>query len=659
MSEYNATILFKKSPTESAFSYKYIDYVSQSPLFKFLFRVLNDSPKGNNTWIEAKELTENHVDTFKLRILIYPPNQFIKMDLTSSDVLLGQKFFKSKNNIPILHVVLTDIMSDNKKLHPSVPRYYQIIDSSIWNHYVPMVKFDGSDDGFHALLTKAVNEIYENYTNGLYDIEVADEFADVNARVLQQSYLSRNHGIGVAPFIFHSESTIKKLSDTEFKEFKDGFKEKKKGTDKEQDSNWLWRFLLVDDKAIEKDEDNTLKKSCKLSIIIRLIEKALFPGNSNWIKYRLLEQQGKTLDYVEGSKNIDKNTKIVIDCVQHYDDAVTALKERKYDLILLDYLLDLKDGLHKYGYELLEEINQSVKIKEQYERFSFRVDYSSCKEKAYALKDLISEKNHVSNYNELKNYIRIIVDENSINDESIEELLGNIQTEIEKKQFQIGPCGKQFFIFISAYSTAVNERLLAQGLNRSEDYWYINTGACPTNTPQLFTYNLLHSMKKRLNDCGFLKLTKNKVLELVEFIFTPQNVVTDKNNSVRRRAGRHYHEVLSLQYHYRRMLDDVEIPHDCNNSIETLFDIKGSVLISNYSLQNRHIGGLLEHLTNLVHIAAFGTIRQWDEMWEEYLYFKANFGAIIPQDDEDTTTAFKRICGYIENFILRLKSQQR
>ena len=166
-------------------------------------------------------------------------------------------------------------------------------------------------------------------------------------------------------------------------------------------------------------------------------------------------------------------------------------------------------------------------------------------------------------------------------------------------------------------------------------------------------------MNKRLNGCGILKLSTDKILELVEKIFRPHYEVTDKNNSVRRRAGRYYQEVLSLQYHHRRMLDDVEIPHDCSIKPEAIFDIKGSVLISHYSLKNRHIGGLLEHLTNLVHIAAFGTIRQWDEMWEEYLYFKANFGTLISESDDNVATRFEKICGHIEAFILRLKSQQR
>jgi hypothetical protein len=89
------------------------------------------------------------------------------------------------------------------------------------------------------------------------------------------------------------------------------------------------------------------------------------------------------------------------------------------------------------------------------------------------------------------------------------------------------------------------------------------------------------------------------------------------------------------------------------------------VLISHYCFNNQHLSGLLEHLTNLVHIAAFGTIRQWDEMWEEYLYFKAQFKEVIRKDniegtkDGIITNIFQNVCEHIESFILGLKSQQR
>ena len=74
-------------------------------------------------------------------------------------------------------------------------------------------------------------------------------------------------------------------------------------------------------------------------------------------------------------------------------------------------------------------------------------------------------------------------------------------------------------------------------------------------------------------------------------------------------------------------------------------------------IQNRiNPGGMLEHLTQLVHITAFGTIRQWPEMWEEYIYFKAQFEK---QLDDVSFDDFNSLCQNIENYILELKSQQQ
>ena len=223
-------------------------------------------------------------------------------------------------------------------------------------------------------------------------------------------------------------------------------------------------------------------------------------------------------------------------------------------------------------------------------------------------------------------------------------------------EFKLGPRRKQFFIFISAYTTAVNERLLAQGLNRSERFWFIDTGACPTNTPQLFSYNLLQLMDKRLNDSGITRLSDDNILEFIIRIFIPKKDSPD-NKSVRERARDNYHYLLSRHYHFHEMLDDVDVPSDHDNNPGSLFNITGSVLVTNFMLNHINIGGLLEHLIQLVHLTAFGTIRQWAEMWEEYIYIRAYFekSGLNANNHND----FKLACEYIEKYIYDLKRQQR
>ena len=63
---------------------------------------------------------------------------------------------------------------------------------------------------------------------------------------------------------------------------------------------------------------------------------------------------------------------------------------------------------------------------------------------------------------------------------------------VEGKNSRIikGPHDELFFMFISAFTTAVSERLTFEGYSRNMN-WHIGEGACPTNTPELFKYRLL------------------------------------------------------------------------------------------------------------------------------------------------------------------------
>lgn len=641
MSKHNATFLVQNEG-ESSYKYNYIVKSNQDKaLFDFISRVLQRTNNYSSTWTFDDQLN----DGLKLQIYIYTPNDIINEAIPESNpqgiIPFNQKALIN-DKTPIIHIVLSDFLNDNlygenEKLHPLVPRYYQIIDSSIWNRYVPMANLDDSEDGFCALFTKAVNEIFENYHNELYQLPVAKEHADLTARLVGQSYFDRQrhgHGKYVVPFIFHSETAIDRLIKKEFEELK-------RGTEKEK---WCWRILLVDDKAIVKDnkdftnpnDNSKTKNNCKVSIICRLIKKVLFPNSKeDYIQYR---------EYKNGQfiteNNLDE-AKIVIDCVQTHDEAILILKQRKYDLVMLDYLLD-GSSIRNYGYEILEKIYNTYICNNQFNNYI----WSNHNDNNQSLLNQLDK--HKSSYRELLSFMR---------KKNLEEIndIDIIKEKLKEEQFQIGPDGKLFFIFTSAYSPAVNERLLAQGLNRSEACWYINSGACPTNTPKLFTYNLLKLMEKRLNDCGILKLSSDKILELINKIFLPKKLTID-NSSVRKRASELYLEVLNLQYHFHRLLKDTEIPHyySLNHHSCPLFDINESVLISHFIHNNQHLSGLLEHLSHLVHIAAFGTIRQWDEMWEEYLYFKAQF-----RTQKDTDDDFQKVCGYIEEYILGLKSQQR
>lgn len=553
-----------------------------------------------------KEENCNTLESCRLWIVEYNFNDFRggQKSQSSSTAPFGQDLLKSRNGsypAPILHIVpnvksLAGFLYGDERLDKRIPRLFPIMDSSIWNYMVFSEDIEVKREG-KTPLKKEINSevfhiiqrIYENYQHKLYDLSVAKEYADLNARLANESYLSGDHSKGVSPIIFHSESAVKDMIRQEFEI-------ERKTIEKIKDRSW--RILLIDDKAQspmrsknDKDpntppmqitplnEENTdFCLNCKMQIILRLLIEGM-RYNKDQVDYRKFDDSFTKLngDYIS-RKEINKNKKILIEYAEGKTDAFDALKKRKYDIILLDYLLENNNEDHEYGYELLNEI----------------------------YKDHDVTKNNICQY---------------------------------------GPNGKIFFMFISAYSSAVHERLLAEGLNQSEDYWYISVGACPTNTPQLFLYNLIKLMEKRLEDSHMNRLSIDGIMDDLNLIFGE-----DRNE--RTNASERYYKIQSYQYYFRSLLKD----YDITVGNENLFKTNQSVLITHFLNDNINMGGLLEHLAQLVHLTGFGTIRQWPEMWEEYLYVKVQLESQIKKGNKEQEEKLKKLCRHIENYIKKLKS---
>jgi hypothetical protein len=200
--------------------------------------------------------------------------------------------------------------------------------------------------------------------------------------------------------------------------------------------------------------------------------------------------------------------------------------------------------------------------------------------------------------------------------------------------YKFGPHKRIYFMFISSFATAVNERLLAEGLHKSEKYWHIAEGACPTNTPYLFLHRLLHLMHKRVKDMGIDKFVginakdEFKDSHIHKYIINKIYDPKDKDNTisnVRSAANEYFDDVLSLLYHYKRMLEDYHKPEKPEN----VFLSSESTLATDFVDNHPKLGGFLEHLTQLVYLTAFGTVRQWPEMWEEYQFIRSITGERI------------------------------
>jgi len=563
----------------------------------------------------SEEETSGDENKFRLRIVGYEKGHLYtgfqdkpeRVNCFAQDFLVKNQ---KTDQMPIIHLVnsdaqvLIDFLYGDGKLpggENGIPRSFPIIDSSIWNYFVPSSNYNEPDTkeeiSWKSLFVLTFNTILRNYQRGLYNLEISQEFADLNARLVKESFLSGDHAEGVLPFIFHSEKALERLIKKEFDASNTKNGNRIRPTT-ERITEQKWKILLIDDKAKKglsksgtdnlsfQSEISGLDWNSKLAIIIHILKEHFKAIPSYKIEYR------KFMDTCNFS-----DTDLLVEYVDTFDDAEKALTKNKYDIILLDYLLDKKNGTSLYGYEILDKI------------FKQR-----------------------------------------------EEINNGIQIR-EENTYKLGPHGRLFFIFISAYSSAVYERLLAEGLNRSEPFWHIAVGACPTNTPTLFLYNLLKLMEKQLEDSGVDKLSPRGIFDIVNKIYGFAEG-EDVGKSVRYRANKYYQKVLDLHYLYRKMLDDVDFPADESGCI---FNTKGSVLITNFMKKNVNLGGLLEHLTQLVHLTAFGTVRQWPEMWEEYIYFKAQFNIDQLEIDSEALNwnareHFSNLCVDIEDHVLDLKS---
>lgn len=391
-----------------------------------------------------------------------------------------------------------------------------------------------------------------------YKLKKAREYKEFYSRMWVEDYFATqysDHANFVIPFLFHSEQKL-------YSELK-----KQKYTDIINAVNqYKWRILLVDDQ-IDSDRkmdvfpDDGTKSLTKLDIVKEEFEK-LFVDT--------------IIATEKDNEDTKKNANIFIECAASIEDAKDKLKEKKYEIILLDYLLGAKTFNDKkeiidreYSYELLKGIwykenenNFETDRKEELEKFAF--DYKK------------------------------------------------------------GPDNRFYFMFISAFTTAVSERLLAEGWARSEDYWYIGEGACPVNTPYLFQYRLLHIMEKRMKDMGLSKILGINSNDFEKSYIKEKiiDVIYDDRTSIRQNANNRFNEVLSVLYNYKNLLVDT---HNTSNP----FDSPESTLATDIVMKNAYIGGFLEHLTQLVYLTAFGTVRQWPEMWEEYQFLKSVVGKRI------------------------------
>ena len=530
---------------------------------------------------EINESRRSLADTkyYHFRIALYYSDEIETFNVQHPDVDFFQSQIGDVNRdgseegaefSPIIHILQkdADIFLSEKytQNHRDAPRFRFIVDSGIWN-YLATNKADFRND---------VIDIVANWSVGYYDLFIAREFADLNARLTKASYLyerkdnkgggGSGHGADVSPFLFHSETQLR---------------ERINAVDV---SKYKWRFLLLDDKIDKEKKEvyynqingNSVNIERKAGVLSSNDPKSTLT-KADILKIRINQISIGKCDYILSKHYeklpIPKDYNVQIVCVETVQDAFKLMEQYEFDIILLDYLLK-----NDYGYQLLNK-----------------------------LKGIKAGSSNIF----------------------------------------IGPQEKNFFMFISAFTTAVNERLTLEGLSRDEEYWVIGEGACPTNTPELFKYRLTHLMERRLEQTGIKYLSYSNILKTVQkiFLIDEEEKGPDKKrrriDAVRKRAYETYHEILGFHYDYYVLREK---------------DKGNSILVDSFLKKQVHLGAMLEHLLQLVHLTAFGTVRQWPEIWEECQFFSRTVNN-SSDDTENISSLKNEIIADIEKYIIDLKSE--
>jgi len=500
---------------------------------------------------------------------------------------------------PIVHFTESDLF-----IEKDVYRYKKVLNSSIWNHYIVIEKGKTL-----SRIKDVIKQIGSYSDEGRYSIGLAYEYCDLHARLVEQSHLYDNGPHShISPFLFHSEKEM----GGKIREYKDEKKHENDNLDIIQ--GYRWRFLLLDDKSVE--QMSTPSKVPidvnKLQIIAWNLQHVLGFGEDNiWFRTGLqndnsFNDYGKVKDgqWVNHKFTISntypqkpEEVQIVIDCVETIAEAKRCLQKYRYEVLLLDYLLD--NANREYGYGLLDELQKWHKERKERET-------------------------------------------------------NNKQVSTSDTPYKAGPNKRFFIMFISAFTTAVHERMLEKGYGKTErGLWHLGDGACPTNTPYLFSYQLLLLMRHRITDLrkenegGFLT-----IIELLNEIF----VKKDKAGlvDIRQNANNHFNHVLFMRNKYLQLEEDLTKKEE--NSSDTgkdILNMESSLLIqSAFQYINLFSGSFFEHLQHLVYLIAFGTIRQWTELWEEYVFIHKTLTKYDELTHEDMGT---KINEAIRNYIINLK----
>lgn len=474
------------------------------------------------------------------------------------------------------------------------------LDSSVW------IRYAQSEDA-----VQNIKDLFAECHKRIYKTANAQEMQEFRARLAKNSSLKSfvgGHYGDVIPFVFHSETEMKGLI---YEDSINADKEKigasslkaklSRYSRKEKGAELHWRLLIVDDNAYQ-DNDSEEKKVQKCEVIANVLKDDCYLAceNSESAFPKCTRCKNMIKEFNEKSKRDKQYFTINLECATNIEEAVDKLKKKRFDLILLDYLLGEKKNKDSrdYGTDLLKD------LKKQYED-------------RILIKDCLSEEDATS----------------------LEEFM----------QAQ-GPFGKLWIFFISAFSNAISEKMLSEGMHYNTDYWYIARGACPTTTPELFRYNLyslFYQQIKSITDASVVKVADDgskadsgvvTLLDLLGHIF-------EEAVATRDRAMKNFNSLLRLRAHYDILKRDYYMGGKDKPDAEK----NGSPLVQALFPDMKYYSNAFwEHTQHLIYLVAFGNIRQWNEMWDEYIFIKDILHkAEVENKIEDEHSTVRKVERYI------------
>lgn len=332
----------------------------------------------------------------------------------------------------------SDLYSEETEEEPSKRHYLYKIgfdhrvkfwDSSIWHRYVPL------NEDFEKNLCAVLSQTVQHFQNGLYLSYASLATLEFQTRAMLQSYICEakggGHGEVVTPFKFHSETFMERKADALFKTL-----EKVGYGDKKLFNTVRWRLLLVDDYAYKPlrsrlgEAQGAARLISKRNLIVNLLNE----GMANFSPLPNDAPEDASVGCVFSVADVrEENQSFVA-------GGLSALRERMYDVLLLDYLLGEHQGGYRggreYGYDFLHQLERQIWHDKQPDR-------PICK----------------------------------------------------------GPMGRFWVFPISSFPFAFADKLRQLGMDGYADHWHLSGGGDPITSPALFRYNFLQFVKQQVDEC--------------------------------------------------------------------------------------------------------------------------------------------------------------